>query len=772
MPPCRLTAPLSLAGIISGALACLAGAQEPSTRTIASIRRDSVALTAAAIPVTIAGRVTLGTGVLDDVRLSVFVQDPSGGIQVYGPRIERPVEAGDSVVVTGIVKPYRGLAEIADAAVRIVGGARQTPTAVEVTDFRPATLARHMGRVVALQGRVVGARGVGSSVRLHLRDTDGESGDSTSIALWGTLHGEVALDRFGVGDRLRVTGILTRRDERDIRSAEYVLLANARSDVNRLGVTSRQRRMALLALIPIGLVAVLLWMRVEAHRKEQQLESIERRFNTLYQHSPDAVFMLGADWRVDEANEGASRLTSLPLPLLHGRDFSELFAPEDIARLARAAEDIRTRGSIELEAHVVLPRDGRAIVSLRLFAMPEGEGRRVLAVLRDISPQRALEEQLRQAQKMEAVGQLAGGVAHDFNNLLTVILGHSDMLAEDLAAQPEQLDDVRVIREAGKRAAALTQQLLAFSRKQVMQTRSLDLNTIIEGVALMLRGLLGEDVRVDLALAPHPCRVIADPGQLGQVLMNLAVNARDAMPGGGHLRIATGFVPSSAVPQSDGQPLASGGYVMLTVRDTGSGMPAGVQRRAFEPFFTTKPVGKGTGLGLATTYGIVRQSGGEVALESEVGQGTTVRIYLPCDRSESAEPTEATVTRPGPGSGTVLLVEDEEHVRSLAERVLSRAGYAVLAAGDGAEALRLAARHAGPIDLLVTDVVMPGISGRELFARLSASGRCGRVLYVSGYPDDEILRRGLEHGETPFLEKPFHADALVSRVQALLDRPM
>ena len=554
-----------------GSLASSSAAQSPPHRTIASIRRDSAALTAAEIPVTIGGRVTLGSGVLDDTRLSIYVQDESGGIQVFGPRMVQSVRPGDSVVVTGIVKPYRGLAEIANASLTIVPGPPRAVAAVALAAFNPAALAPNMGSVVAMQGRVVGARGVGSAVRLRLRDADADPGDSTTIALWGTSRGDVALDRFGVGDRVTATGILTRRDERDIRSAEYVLLANARSDVNRLGMTSRQRRMALLALVPALLLAVVLWMRLQARGQARQLKSIERRFNTLYQRSPDAVFVLGDDWRIEEANDAASRLVTLPHEVLPGRGFAELFAPEDGALLAQGAEDIRIRGSTEMEARVVLPQDQRAIVSLRLTAMPEGEGRRVLAVLRDISAQRALEDQLRQAQKMEAVGQLAGGVAHDFNNLLTVILGHSDLLAEDLTSQPAQLDDVRVIQDAGHRAAALTQQLLAFSRKQVLQPRSLDLDAVIEGMALMLRGLLGEDVGISLELAGGCC-VLADPGQIGQVLMNLAVNARDAMPGGGRLEITTARVTASAVPTRAGEPHASAEFVRLSVTDTGANL--------------------------------------------------------------------------------------------------------------------------------------------------------------------------------------------------------
>ena len=744
------------------------GAQSGPSRTIASIRRDSAALTAARSPVVIGGRVTLGSGLLDDTRLSIFVQDTTGGIQVFAPRIERAVHVGDSVVVSGIVTPYRGLAELANASLTIVRAPARTVTPLRVPDFLPATLARYMGRVVTLHARVASARGVGSAVRLQLRDDDAPSGDSTAVALWGTGRGDVALDRFGVGDHVQATGILARRDERDINAAEYVLLAVSRTDVDHIGMTSRERTMALLALIPAGLVLGLLVMRSQAKRRNRELAALERRLNALYEHSPDAVLVLDANWRIQEANAAASRLTGLAAASLDRLGLFELFAPGDGALLAQAGDDIRLLGSVDLDGHLVRSGDEPVAVSVRMSVVPEGDGRRILVVMRDLSKQRALEDQLRQAQKMEAVGQLAGGVAHDFNNLLTVILGHSDLLAEDLALQPAQLGDVRVIQDAGHRAAALTQQLLAFSRKQVLQARSLDLNAVIGGVALMLRGLLGEDVQVTLDLAADACCVVADPGQVSQVLMNLAVNARDAMPGGGRLAIATSVVDASAMPLRAHPRPEQGEFVMLRVTDTGVGMPANVQRRAFEPFFTTKPVGKGTGLGLATAYGIIRQSGGYVELESVEGAGTTVRIYLPRQGpADVADAAPSPATSPN-GSGTVLLVEDESDLRSLAERVLARAGYTVLAASDGTEALQRAENHPGRIDLVVTDVVMPGMSGRELFARLRERGRCDRVLYISGYPDDEILRRGLEQGDTEFLEKPFRGEELTARVQSVL----
>jgi signal transduction histidine kinase/FixJ family two-component response regulator len=416
--------------------------------------------------------------------------------------------------------------------------------------------------------------------------------------------------------------------------------------------------------------------------------------------------------------------------------------------------------------------DGRiAEVTIRLTIIPVAHEQRVLAVVRDVTARRHLEEQLRQSQKMEAVGQLAGGVAHDFNNSLTVIGMHCEFLAEHLARDETGLEDVRAIRDAATRAAGLTRQLLAFSRKQILQAELLDVNAAITDVERMLCRLIGEDIRLTMELESEVGCVLADRGQIGQVLMNLAVNARDAMPEGGQLTIETRRVDRRDFTSDE--ELADGPYVMVAVGDTGTGMSADVRARVFEPFFTTKPQGKGTGLGLATTYGIVRQSGGHVTVESALGEGTTFRIYLPL-RSESASATRASTesTSPTAGSETVLLVEDEEHVRALARRVLEREGYTVLSAASGLEAIRLVEGYRGTIDLLVTDIVMPGLNGRELHARLDATLGGLRVLFMSGYTDDEFIRRGLQRQDLPYLEKPFDADHLAASVRKALDKAL
>jgi signal transduction histidine kinase/ActR/RegA family two-component response regulator len=385
-----------------------------------------------------------------------------------------------------------------------------------------------------------------------------------------------------------------------------------------------------------------------------------------------------------------------------------------------------------------------------------------------VADRKRAEEELRQSQKMEAVGRLAGGVAHDFNNLLTVIKGNTE-LALDLAQEEAQREELEEVQRAAERASALTRQLLAFSRKQILQPRLLSLNEVVVELGRLLRRTVGEDVALRIDLEPSLGKVRADRGQVEQVLLNLVVNARDAMPQGGELRIGTRDVGAEEVRwHAEAERIP---YVMLEVRDTGMGMEPGVLERIFEPFFTTKEQGKGTGLGLSTVYGIVTQSGGYVRVESAVGAGSRFAVYLPRveEVAEVKEP-EARVAGTG-GSETVLLTEDEDAVRLLAKRVLTRSGYRVLAARGGAEALELAEQHEGEIHLLLTDVVMPGMSGRELAQRLLPLRPGIRLLFTSGYTEDAIVRHGVSGQETAFLPKPFAPASLAQKVREVLDSP-
>jgi two-component system cell cycle sensor histidine kinase/response regulator CckA len=422
----------------------------------------------------------------------------------------------------------------------------------------------------------------------------------------------------------------------------------------------------------------------------------------------------------------------------------------------------RKDGSLYTEEQVVTP-------------IPDASGAitHFIAIKKDMTERLQLEAQFRQAQKMDSVGQLASGIAHDFNNLLTVINGMSELLLAQVRPDDPMSADVQEIRRAGERAATLTQQLLAFSRQQILETRVMSLNTVVTGMESLLRRLLGEDIDLMVVLTPGLGNVKADPGQIEQVITNLAVNARDAMPQGGRLTIET---QSVMVDKDYARQLGvtsvtmpSGSYVLLAVSDSGSGMDEATRTRIFEPFFTTKGPGKGTGLGLSTVYGIVKQSHGFVWVYSEVGQGTSFKIYLP-RVTEVAGPDQ-----PGPtvvsnsGTETILLAEDNAGLRRLATRLLAPAGYTVLGAASGEEALRLLERHDAPVHLLLSDVVMPGMSGRDLAEHLAQTRPEIKVLYMSGYTSDTIVRHGVLEAQVPFLNKPFTAAALLRKVREVLD---
>jgi CheY-like chemotaxis protein len=372
---------------------------------------------------------------------------------------------------------------------------------------------------------------------------------------------------------------------------------------------------------------------------------------------------------------------------------------------------------------------------------------------------------------MDAVGRLAGGIAHDFNNLLTVIRLNTEIIIEGLDPEDPRSEDVKQIRNAAERASTLTRQLLAFSRKQILQPRVLDMNSVVGNVEPMLRRLIGEDVTITSTCNARGY-VVADPGQLDQVLVNLVVNARDAMPQGGRITIETRNIDLDDNYTSEHAPVMPGRYVMLAVGDTGVGMNQDTREHAFDPFFTTKEAGKGTGLGLATVYGIVKQSGGYVWIYSEPGHGTTLKLYFPEVSSVAAfansEPRVASMQTKR-GSETILLVEDEEAVRGLTLRILEKQGYRVIAAQHGREAMDIASREEGHIDLVLTDVVMPGMNGRGLVERLSGIRPRIKSLYMSGYTDDDIIRRGFIEPSKSFLQKPFTSDALLQTVRKVLD---
>jgi signal transduction histidine kinase/CheY-like chemotaxis protein len=404
----------------------------------------------------------------------------------------------------------------------------------------------------------------------------------------------------------------------------------------------------------------------------------------------------------------------------------------------------------------------------RLLHDAGGRPERFLGIGSDISERKSLEAQLRQSQKLEAVGLLAGGIAHDFNNLLSVILSFSELLLDDIGPASPLRPDLEEIHKAGRRAADLTKQILAFSRQQVLAPKTLDLNTVLTAVSNMLTRVLGKDIEVDLRLAPGLDNVKADPGQIEQVILNLAVNAREAMPRGGKLTIETSNVESVGVDHEGDAALPLGRHVMLALRDTGVGMDEATQGRIFEPFFSTKENGKATGLGLSTVSGIVQQSGGTIRVRSEKGVGTTFEIFFPRTHDKawrfgsSVPPAEAR------GTETILLVEDDAQVRAVASAVLEKAGYRVLEACGPDEALAVSAQHGSEIHLLLSDVVMPRMSGPELATQIVSRHAGARVLFMSGYSNAGILRHGVIDDDVPFLEKPLTPSLLVRRVYEVL----
>jgi len=485
-----------------------------------------------------------------------------------------------------------------------------------------------------------------------------------------------------------------------------------------------------------------------------------------------AIVALDRDGRVTLWNNAATRLFGWSAQEVLGEPFPAV--PED--RRAEF-EDGRTRSHIGEDVVYETQRrrkDGSLVDVLRSSAAifdPQGELAGSMGILVDITERKQLEEQLRQAVKMEGIGRLAGGIAHDFNNLLTVIGGRSYLLLSQLPAGHAMRRDLLLIQQTGDRAAALTRQLLAFSRKQTLTPAVIDLNEIVSGMRTLLERVLGEDVDIIMDLDPSLGHVTADPGQLEQVILNMAVNARDAMPVGGQLTLETRHVDVDPIAARQMVELAPGPYEVLSIGDTGVGMDAATVARVFEPFFTTKAVGKGTGLGLATAYGIIKQSGGHVTVYSEPGSGATFRIYLP--RTETSESAPVAVEEAAARRGTevVLLAEDDANLRALTRDILASSGYTVLESQDVEDALRIAERQDGTVHLLLTDVVMPHMSGRALAEAVRRFRPDVKVLYMSGYTDDAIVHHGVLDPGIALLQKPFTPAVLARKVREVLDRP-
>jgi PAS domain S-box-containing protein len=508
--------------------------------------------------------------------------------------------------------------------------------------------------------------------------------------------------------------------------------------------------------------------RLELLEAEQaaraEAEQAQKRITDTLERMTDAFVALDHDWRFTYLNTEAGSILGGPRDELLGKNIWQEFPALVGSPVQEELERAATREA-RTDFVAPYPEFGRW---LEVRAYPRSDG--ISIYFRDVTERRELEEQLRQAQKMEAIGSLAGGVAHDFNNMMSAVVGFSELVLARLEDDHPVRRQVEEIHRAGERASEMTGQLLAFSRKQILQPRVLDVNAALAQAEKLLRRLIGEDIDLVSVLDPELEAVEADPGQLEQVLLNLAVNARDAMPAGGKLTIETANVELSEGYAASHVEVAPGSYVLVAVSDTGIGMDAKTQARIFEPFFTTKEHGKGTGLGLATVFGIVKQSGGHLSVYSEPGRGTTFKIYLPRAQAPASASQPSVGEEAAPrGQETVLLVEDEELVRNLEREALEGQGYTVLEARDGSHALELAGNHDGPIDLLLTDVVMPGLSGRELAERLAPLRPRMKVLYASGYTDEAIVRHGVLVPGIAFLPKPVTPSSLACKVREVLD---
>ena len=535
-----------------------------------------------------------------------------------------------------------------------------------------------------------------------------------------------------------------------------------------------------IALSPIDIEGDLLVISIirdvtEQRRATEEIAAQRRFLREVIDLNPNFVFAKDRRGRFTLANKAVADAYGTTPEALIGKSDAD-FNPnvEEVEHFRRDDREVLETGRDKfiLEERITdATGQERWLQTVKRAIVPmDGAATHVLGVATDITERKKIELQLFQTQKLEAIGQLAGGVAHDFNNLLTVILGRCALVLGSLPPDASPRRDIDLIQKTAERAVALTRQLLAFSRKQILEPKVLDLNVIVPGIATMLQRLIGEDIELVFRPGAELGRVKADPGQIEQVIMNLAVNARDAMPDGGRITIETGNVELGDEYARQHVGVQPGPYVLLAVSDTGTGMDSATQARIFEPFFTTKAPGKGTGLGLSTVYGIVKQSGGNIWVYSEPGRGTTFKVYLP--RVENtAEPVQ--VIRPAPGRGTesILLVEDEEAVRALAREVLEGYGYTVFEARDVADAMLIAERHTGPIHLLVTDVVMPQMSGRALAERLASLRPEMKVLFMSGYTANAIVHHGTLDAGTSFVQKPFTPDVLARKVREVLDAP-
>jgi two-component system cell cycle sensor histidine kinase/response regulator CckA len=514
----------------------------------------------------------------------------------------------------------------------------------------------------------------------------------------------------------------------------------------------------------------------EQKRKEEMLQKSESKFRTIFERVAIGIALVSIDGQLVETNPALREMLGYGEEELRNRVFSEFIHPEDVAIDVDLDQELLAgkRDHYQIEKRFIRKDGGVVWCQLNVSFIRGGQQERpfTICMVEDITERKRLETQFFQSQKMETIGRLAGGIAHDFNNLLTVIKGYTQLSLDHIREGDPCRENIEEIKSAAERAAELTNQLLTFSRRQILDMKVLDLNTVVRGLEKMMGRIIGEDIEMLTVLDDHLGRVKTDPGQIEQVILNLVVNARDAMPTGGKLAIETANVVLDDTYVRSHIGVTPGSYVVLSVSDTGCGISPEIKELIFEPFFTTKEEGKGTGLGLSTIYGIIKQSGGNVWVYSEPGRGTTFKIYLPRVEEETgALPVQDDTDHLPKGKETVLLVEDDPSLRALAARVLRYQGYKVLEATNGHEAIAIAHENAEEIiHLLLTDVVMPHMGGRELVKRMQTLHAEIRVLFISGYTEHSITyHTGLKPG-TPFLQKPFSPTALAKKVREVLDQ--
>jgi PAS domain S-box-containing protein len=514
----------------------------------------------------------------------------------------------------------------------------------------------------------------------------------------------------------------------------------------------------------------------ESKQAEEVLQKSEAKFRTIFERVATGIGLVDIRGRLIESNSALQGILGYSGEELRNRVFNEFTHPDDAAEDMNLFKELLAgkRDYYQREKRF-LRKDGEVVWSLQNVSLvrgSEGQSQFTICMVEDITEHKRLENHFLQSQKMETVGRLAGGIAHDFNNILTVIKGYSQLLLNELSEDHPLRDNVEEIRKSTERAENLTRQLLAFSRRQVMEMKVIDLNDLLKNLEKMLCRVIGEDIELTTLLAEDLGRVKFDPGQIEQVILNLAVNARDAMPSGGKLTLETADVELDEAYARSHISVVPGQYVLLSVSDTGGGMPPEVKDRIFEPFFTTKGKGKGTGLGLSTVYGIVKQSGGNIWVYSEPGKGTTFKIYLPRVEEEvDALPRRDEPSDLPKGNETILLVEDDSSVRDLAVRFLRGQGYTILEATNGNEAIRIARKSKKEkVHLLLTDMVMPQMGGKELVERFRSIHPEIKVLFISGYTDFAITHHGLSEPNTALLQKPFSLTSLAKKVREVLDK--